>query len=45
VTGIYVMGQWMRVPEAARRLGIPAREVYERIDRGDLDGRKIGVSR
>lgn len=36
------MGQWMRVPEAARCLGISAREVYERIDQGDLDGRKIG---
>lgn len=29
------------VPEAARRLGIPAREVYERIDRGELDARKV----
>lgn len=35
------MSERVSVPEAARRLGIPAREVYERIDVGELDGRKM----
>ena len=33
--------QWVEVPEAARRFGIGAREVYERVDRGELDARKV----
>lgn len=33
--------EWVAVPEAARRLGVSAREVYDRIDRGELDARKV----
>lgn len=34
--------EWLVVPEAARKLGIPEREVYDRVDKGDLEARRAG---
>lgn len=31
--------EWVEVAEAAQRTGMPSREVYEQIDRGELDAR------
>ncbi len=33
--------EWLTVHETARRLGVPARQVYRFIDEGELEGFRI----